>query len=498
MAKSNEFEEGVLGDSGSRKERLGRKKIENNNLLDSEDKEALDAQIEYEIDCLNILLNELENKVESLKAEESKDEEVVEIEKEILDFSKKIEKAKKVKKKDKQLEKLLKIKEEIEKSISGEEIEIERGEEVSGDEYLEEKDEVEEAHKKMNKDLAEGLEDLIDSDKDGQNKNNNSELSEKKDVIGSKKVNGADTKKEALNDFDELKKDLNESLEDFEKKFVEFKKAYPKKKSFHQQIKDELLGYGEKIEKIDKFKKAEYGEDTFVEANQLLHEMQKKLDRDWVDLYKTRTETEADKKEDKETSKDFNESGDNEDVSSEKDLKDIFYDRKINDLKEEYGEVGTVYFRNDKKTGFPIDSYIIKGYIVGKNPSDNFVKVERSGNIVDIPLKNFKKNIKGFLRESDNNFSEKISSSEESEKSLSKEQLEAKNMIIDGFKDFPKDLEKDSDWEGYIEKEKDKVILILTKVEVRKALRDAGVFADEDIDNNVLRVVAAIKNKKRK
>jgi hypothetical protein len=71
------------------------------------------------------------------------------------------------------------------------------------------------------------------------------------------------------------------------------------------------------------------------------------------------------------------------------------------------------------------------------------------------------------------------------------EEKEAITELADAFEGFRDSLEKGSSWDEYNDEERNIVLDILTKVEIRKAIKEAGITKDriEQITNSVMDIL---------
>ncbi|KKP84541.1 MAG: hypothetical protein UR82_C0003G0002 [Candidatus Moranbacteria bacterium GW2011_GWF1_35_5] len=205
-------------------------------------------------------------------------------------------------------------------------------------------------------------------------------------------------------EIEKSKKDLVVAFDKLRDNFAEFRKNIAdseEDKSFLGKLERIINDYAKKIHKFDVIEKCDV--ETLKEISLLHNEMQGWADKNWVKLYERKMGVGVFEEV---AGKDVLQDLDHTDlhgseIPTVKSAEEIERYNKIRALEKEYGNTGTIYSRDDKKTGFPIDSFEIVGYELGEKDVDTFVVVKK---LVDdeevetrIDLKRFKKD-KRYVR----------------------------------------------------------------------------------------------------
>ena len=615
----------------------------------AEDSEALDAQVESEMEKLEGLLEELERKFEFFASENNLiGKEKTEKKKEMVGvFKTDIVKVGEKKNSELKLSKILEIQEAILKNIEVNNSEAKTiypldQEEIVSNGEKEETSQMRELDS-FNNELTKGLEEeflssesleiaddkknLIVGESNGDNgvkqvpeekysKNiidkaikdkkfaqdlANHEIAEE---IASIEKASERNKKELKGDIEKFKKELPVVFNEIRKKFISFHKKFSgseEGKLFTDKLEGTINGYAKKIHEFDVIDI--YDTRTLTKINQLHHELETWLDKDWNELSKRKMETGVFKNEADGALEDLD-LGDlhGSDSPVAESVEEMERNKKVTDLEKEYGRSGASYVKNGK-SGFPEDSFTIVGYYIGEDEKNTGVII---GKLVDekyveetIELKKFKKYIEIYTRDIGNiDKIEKTENDESNRESLSKEERvelvaligekwvdiendyaslmkqfhdfrdeykdevkyhklllrktldinekkiilgkvvkenvqisqellnelmelddkiinfiksdwnkelkefkgeieftseekEAITELADAFEGFRDSLEKGSSWDEYNDEERNIVLDILTKVEIRKAIKEAGITKDriEQITNSVMDIL---------
>ena len=246
------------------------------------------------------------------------------------------------------------------------------------------------------------------------------------------KKENADFAKAIAADIEKFKNNLGVLINKLDGKLKNFQKLYPNDIEFQNKISKIISNYKNKVKKFDVIE--ENDRETLVKINQLHHELQEWVGRDWLKLYERKKETET-------VLHNLNDvdlhGKDSPVIENINELEKM--DKKAA-LEKKYGKIGASYIRHDK-SGFPSDSFTIVGYEIGEDAESNFVvidRLKRDGEVAGsdlekenietkIGLKEFKKYKVGYRKEVEN---------------VGDKNKETKGNIVELLKEEREELEK--------------------------------------------------------
>ncbi|EKE16558.1 MAG: hypothetical protein ACD_11C00001G0002 [uncultured bacterium] len=415
----------IKKDNGSRTEKLKSK---------AEDSETLSEQIDLEMNELDILIGELTEEFEFFATENnlSGKEKTKQSKKVLGVFKSDIIKVGKRRDNDAKLAKIKEIQEKIKEKINGYILE-EENEEDFNDLVLATNKCLEDLRKKydqfiLNNNLSEDekpqfnqfISEYNERIKVALAEKNKKELEEigydikanlESDIIiEDEEVESGDDKKVEKEIFNRelIMKDFNSFFDELRRKFIKFEKVYKgSDKESCEKLERNIKYWAGKIKNFESIEIP--GDEDIKKIMQLHDEIKKWTEESWTELHRagkfeltihSNQRNLKKKSEDLSDSKNVLQDLDHIDlhgieIPAIKSVEEIEQEKKIFELEEKFGKPGTIYARDDKKTGFPIDSFEIVGYELGDKDVDTFVAVKK---LVDdeeietkIDLERFKK-----------------------------------------------------------------------------------------------------------